>query len=48
MKKFDRSISGYNVCQVNAFVDDVVERVDEMINKMKQKDMEIDRLTKEL
>ena len=48
MKKFDRSISGYNVFQVNAFVDDVVERVDEMINKMKQKDMEIDRLTKEL
>lgn len=48
MKKFDKSFNGYNVHQVNAFVDDVVDRVDDMITKMKQKDMEIDRLTKEL
>lgn len=48
MKKFDKSINGYNVHQVNAFVDDVVIKVDDMINKMKQKDMEIDRLNKEL
>lgn len=48
MKKFDKSLNGYNVHQVNAFVDDVVDRVDDMITKMKQKDMEIDRLTKEL
>ena len=38
----------YNVNQVNAFVDDVVANVDDMITKMKQKDMEIDRLNKEL
>ncbi len=48
MKKFDRSLNGYNVHQVNAFVDDVVDKVDDMINKMKQKDMEISRLNKEL
>ena len=48
MKKFDRSLNGYNVHQVNAFVDDVVDKVDDMINKMKQKDMEIDRLRNEL
>lgn len=48
MKKFDKSFNGYNVHQVNAFVDDVVVKVDDMINKMKQKDMEIDRLNKEL
>lgn len=48
MKKFDKSINGYNVHQVNAFVDDVVNKVDDMINKMRQKDLEIDRLTKEL
>lgn len=48
MKKFDRSINGYNVHQVNAFVDDVVVKVDEMINNMKQKDMKIDHLTNEL
>ena len=48
MKKFDRSFNGYNVMQVNAFVDDVVDKVDDMITKMKQKDLEIDRLNKEL
>ena len=48
MKKFDRSLNGYNVIQVNAFVDDVVDKVDDMITKMKQKDLEIDRLKKEL
>lgn len=48
MKKFDRSINGYNVHQVNAFVDDVISRVDDMITKMKNKDLEIDRLKKEL
>lgn len=48
MRKFDRSIHGYNVEQVNAFVDDVISRVDDMITKMKNKDLEIDRLTKEL
>lgn len=48
MKKFDKSLNGYNVHQVNAFVDDVVVKVDEMIHKMKQKDLEIERLAKEL
>lgn len=48
MKKFDKSLNGYNVAQVNAFVDDVVDKVDDMITKMKQKDMEISRLNKEL
>ncbi len=48
MKKFDRSLNGYNVIQVNAFLDDVINRVDDMITKMKQKDLEIDRLNKEL
>ncbi len=48
MRKFDKSFNGYNVNQVNAFVDDVVDKVDDMINKMKEKDLIIDRLTKEL
>ena len=48
MKKFNRSLNGYNVDQVNSFVDDVVDKVDDMITKMKQKDLEIDRLKKEL
>lgn len=48
MKRFERSLNGYNVREVNAFVDDVVDKVDDMITKMKQKDLEIERLTKEL
>ena len=48
MKKFDRSINGYNIPEVNRFVDDCVVQVDEMINKLKEKDLEIDRLKKEL
>ena len=48
MKKFDRSFNGYNVEQVNSFVDDVISRVEDMITKMKNKDLEIDRLTKNL
>lgn len=48
MKKFERSLNGYNIQQVNAFVDDVVDKVDDMINRMKQKDMEIERLRDEL
>ena len=48
MKKFSKSFSGYNTYEVNAFVDDVVKNVDEMLQKMKTQDMEIDRLTKEL
>lgn len=48
MKKFDKNFNGYNVSQVNAFVDDVVDKVDDMITKMKEKDLVIDRLTKEL
>ena len=48
MKKFSKSFSGYNTHEVNAFVDDVVKNVDDMLQKMKAKDMEIDRLTKEL
>ena len=48
MVKFDRSLNGYNIGQVNAFVDDCVVRVDEMITKMKEKDLEIDRLKQEL
>lgn len=48
MKKFDKSFNGYNVEQVNAFVDEVIVQVDDMITKMKEKDLEIDRLNKEL
>lgn len=48
MNKFDRALNGYNIKEVNSFVDDVVVKVDDMVTKMKEKDLEIDRLNKEL
>lgn len=48
MKKFEKSLNGYNIHQVNAFVDDVVMKVDDMITLLKQKDLEIERLRAEL
>lgn len=48
MNKFDRALSGYNIKEVNSFVDDVVVKVDDMVTKMKEKDLEIDKLNKEL
>ena len=48
MQKFDRSINGYNISQVNSFVDDTVSKVEDMITKMKEKDLEIDRLKQEI
>ncbi len=48
MKKFDRSINGYNIYQVNEFVDDVVTQVDEMVEKIRLQSLEIQKLTSEL
>ena len=33
MKKFNRSINGYNVYEVNSFVDDTIRRVESIINE---------------
>ena len=48
MKKFDRSINGYNIYQVNEFVDDVVKEVDQMVEKIRNQSLEIQKLTSEL
>lgn len=48
MKKFDRSINGYNIYQVNSFVDEVVNEVDQMVEKLKRQSLEIQRLEREL
>ena len=48
MDKFDRKLLGYDIKQVNQFVDDTIIKVDMMINKMKSKDLEIERLKDEL
>ena len=48
MDKFDRKLLGYDINQVNQFVDDTIIKVDLMINKMKSKDLEIEKLKDEL
>ena len=48
MKKFDRSINGYNIDQVNKFVDEVVTEVDQMVVKIREQSLEIQKLTSEL
>jgi len=48
MAKFSKSLNGYNINEVNKFVDDCIVQVEDMISKMKSKDLEIDRLQKEL
>ena len=48
MEKFNTSITGYRKSEVNKFVDDCIHQVDEMISKMKSKDLEIEKLKAEL
>lgn len=48
MEKFNTSITGYKKSEVNKFVNDVINEVDGMINKMKAKDLEIEKLKAEL
>lgn len=44
MKKFKRSLRGYNVKEVNAFVNEVVSQVEKMVNEIKEKDLKIQAL----
>jgi len=48
MEKFTTTISGYKKSEVNKFLNDVITEVDGMINKMKTKDLEIEKLKAEL
>lgn len=48
MEKFNTAFSGYNKEEVNKFIDDVIKQVETMINNMKSKDLEIERLKAEL
>ena len=48
MEKFSTSFTGYKKEEVNKFLDDVIKQVETMINNMKAKDLEIDKLKAEL
>lgn len=36
MKKFNRSLNGYNVIEVNSFIDDIIRRVESIIKEEEQ------------
>lgn len=48
MKKFKRSLRGYNTKEVNAFVNEVVSQVELMVNQIKEKDLKIQALNANL
>lgn len=48
MEKFNTTFSGYKKEEVNKFIDDVIKQVESMINNMKSKDLEIEKLKTEL
>ena len=48
MEKFSTSFSGSKKEEVNKFIDDVIKEVENMINNMKSKDLEIEKLKGEL
>lgn len=41
MEKFNRTLRGYDPEEVNAFLDNVINQVENMINEMKEKDKKI-------
>lgn len=48
MEKFSTSKDGYNKVEVNKFVNEVVTEYESMLTKLKQKDREINELSKSL
>jgi len=48
MEKFNTSFNGYKKDEVNKFIDDVIKQVESMINNLKSKDYEIEKLKSEL
>jgi len=44
MEKFNRVLRGYDPEEVNAFLDQVIAKVESMVNDIKAKNLEIDRL----
>lgn len=48
MEKFSTSIRGYKKEEVNKFVDDCINKVENMLNELKHKDLEIENLKHDL
>ena len=48
MKKFNYSPNGYNVDEVNAFLDDTIKQVERILESNKEKEKEISALKKQI
>lgn len=48
MERFNSSIKGYNIQEVNKFVDDMTREYGAIIDKLRAKDAEIERLKREI
>ena len=48
MQKFSRTLHGYNPDEVNKYLDDVISKVEKMIQSSKEKDIKIEKLEEEL
>lgn len=44
MEKFNRTLRGYNPEEVNAFLDKIINQVENMVNEMREKDNKISEL----
>ncbi len=47
MKKFSTSFNGYNKNEVNNFISDVTKNYEDMLNRLKETDLELERLKQE-
>ncbi len=48
MERFNSSLNGYNIEEVNKFVDDMTREYGSIIDKLRSKDAEIEQLKKEM
>ena len=48
MEKFSYEANGYNRSEVNQFVSDVIKEIEDMVNRVKKQQIEIDSLKKEI
>ena len=48
MEKFSYETNGYNRSEVNQFVSDVIKEIEDIVNRVKKQQIEIDSLKKEI
>lgn len=48
MRKFNKTLRGYNPIEVNAFVEEVINQVENMVKQLNQKDSDINNLKERL